>query len=271
MWDRLKVQIWKQDSPLSINACNLIFPLILLLAILTIMIFPWLAGNFTHSARSISLLCLFSTRSQYLLMLQALYTCLIYAPCISPSSSPELIPCEFSEVFLNKTSFLRSTSLGGQHHMWCAHSNCYTSAGQQTVWHKMRNKIQSLQFHSSLTPRAIMCVPLASWPWFLFSLWVIPKLEEQEKLLSCLFLFSWGFFGWKAPDWRSSKTHIFWFWLRPHMSMKVFMYHSSCLDFITYFNRKILWIFIAKKSIWTVLKKSHLLGKKIEVAYINPR
>lgn len=139
---------------------------------------------------------LFTILFQYLLMLQALSTCLIYASCISLYSSPELIPYEFSELFLKKTSFLRSTSLGS---ITCdVHIATALQAGQQTLWQKMRNKIQSLQFHSSLTSRAILCVPLASRPWFLFSSWVVPKLEGQEKFLRWDF---WGFFVQMGVFW----------------------------------------------------------------------
>lgn len=60
-------------------------------------------------------------------MLQALYICLIYAPCIPLSSSQELFPDEFTDVFLKKTPLSRSTWHSGQHHMWCTHSRWYTN------------------------------------------------------------------------------------------------------------------------------------------------
>lgn len=76
----------------------------------------------------------------------------------------------------------------------------------------MRNKIQSLQFHSSLAPRAIMCVPLASWPWFLFSLWVIPKLEGQEKAVDVDFLIVFvqlGISGGEKHQTENQAKHTF--------------------------------------------------------------
>lgn len=172
------------------------------------MIFPWLAENFTHSARSISLLCLFSTPSQYLLMLQALYTCLIYAPCISPSSSPELIPCEFSEVFLNKMSFLRSTSLGGQHHMWCAHSNCYTSAGQQSLAQdEKQNSVFAIPFFS-YTQGYYVC-PLGKLTLVSFLLMSRSEVRRARKAVEMFIFVQLGFFWVKSTRLKiKQNTHI---------------------------------------------------------------
>lgn len=244
-----------KTSLYQLNGCNVVFPSDLASSNSNNDIFLDLQKTSHILPIPIPFLCLFSTLftmlSQYLLMLQALYTCLIYAPCISLSSSPELIPCEFSEAFLKKTSFSRSTSLCGQHHMWRAHSNCYTSRPTNSLAEdEKQNSALAIPFFSytqSYYVSALSKLTLVS-----SSLWVIPKWEGQEKLLR------WGFvcfcsaglfFGWKAPDWRSRKTHIFLVLTEISHSVKMFKYHSSWLDFFRYFSRKIVWILIAIKTI----------------------
>lgn len=163
----------------------------------------------------IPFLCLFSILftmfSQYLLMLRALYTCLIYAPCISLFSSTELIPYEFSEVFLKKTSFLRPTSLGGQHHMWCAHSNCYTSRPTNSLAQdEKQNSVFAIPFFS-YTQGYYMC-PLSKLTSVSFLLMSHSKVRRARKAVEMGFLFVFvqlGFFWGEKHQTEDQAKHIF--------------------------------------------------------------
>lgn len=60
------------------------------------------------------------------------------------------------------------------------------------------------------------------------------------------------------------------FCLRSHLSLKMFKYRSSCLDFNIYLNSQSLWILRIIKNI-KMSKKGRLLIKRFEATHINPR
>lgn len=174
---------------------------------------------------------LFTILFQYLLMLQALSTCLIYASCISLYSSPELIPYEFSELFLKKTSFLRSTSLCGQHHMWCAHSNCFTSRPTNTLAEdEKQNSVFAISFFS-YKQSYFVCSP-SKLTLVSFLLMSCSKVRRAREVLKVGFLSFFcsdgGFLGEKHQTEDQAKQTFF----GSHWdltSVKMFKYHSSFL------------------------------------------
>lgn len=150
--------------------------------------------------------------SQQLLMLQALYTCLmIYAPCISLSPSSELIPYEFGEVFLKKIFFLRPTSLYGQHHMQCAHSNCCIDRPTYSLAEdEKQNSVFAILF-LSYTQSYYVC-PLSKLTLISFLLMSYSKVRRARKAVEVEFLFVFvqlGIFWSEKHQTEDHTKHIF--------------------------------------------------------------
>lgn len=214
-----------KTSLYQLNGCNVVFPSDLASSNSNNDIFLDLQKTSHILPIPIPFLCLFSTLftmlSQYLLMLQALYTCLIYAPCISLSSSPELIPCEFSEAFLKKTSFSRSTSLCGQHHMWRAHSNCYTSRPTNSLAEdEKQNSVLAISFFSYTQSYYVCALSMLTLVSFLPMSHSEVRRARKAVEVGVLFVFvQLGFFFLceKHQTEDQEKHTSFWFWLRSHI------------------------------------------------------